>query len=185
VAAFSGTARTFLQDNGDNMIRLGKVSAPQLRVLSRYSTEFPCLTTGIVNAGKLQAEAFRGFTLHIILELLPNQPRGYGPQDVPHLGEDRGPNCLHLPNPPWSQSNPVRHQPNFDDGVDEPTGKGTSRTAPGYYYRTGDNAVGSPEESALLKALLGPGLGLPADDVPDLGVLLLGPMARGGTVSMR
>ena len=32
---------------------------------------------GIVNAGKLQAEAFRGFTLHIVLETLPNQPRGY------------------------------------------------------------------------------------------------------------
>ena len=35
--------RTFLDDNGDNMIRLGEVSRAQLRVFARYSTEFPCL----------------------------------------------------------------------------------------------------------------------------------------------
>ena len=50
-------------------------------MLARYSPEFPCLTGGIVNAGKLQAEAFRNFTLHIVLETLPNQPRGYNQND--------------------------------------------------------------------------------------------------------
>ena len=75
MSSFSATARAFLDKNGDNMVRLGEVSAAQLRVLSRYSTEFPCLTEGIVKAGKLQAEAFRGFMLHIVLETLPRQPR--------------------------------------------------------------------------------------------------------------
>ena len=37
----------------------------------------------------------------------------------------------------------------------------------------------------ILKALLGPGLGVGAEDVPDLGVLLVGPMARGAEVSLR
>lgn len=184
VAAFSDTAKGFLDDNGDNLIRLSQVSAQQLKVFAKYAPEFSCLTSGIVNAGKLQAEAFRGFELHIVLETLKNQPRGYGAQDQPRLGEDRGPNCLHLPNPPWSQSNPVRHQPNFNDGVDEPTGKGTDRVAPNY-YRNGTGMAGSPQESDLLKSLLGPALGLTADQVPDLGVLLLGPMARGAEVSLR
>ena len=184
VAAFSDTAKSFLDDNGDNLIRLSQVSAQQLKVFAKYAPEFACLTKGIVNAGKLQAGAFRNFTLHIVLETLPNQPRGYGPQDVPRLGEDRGPNCLHLPSPPWSQSNPMRHQPNFNDGVDEPTGKGTSRVATNY-YRNGTGLAGSPQESDLLKSLLGPALGLTADQVPDLGVLLLGPMARGAEVSLR
>jgi phospholipid/cholesterol/gamma-HCH transport system substrate-binding protein len=182
VTAFSNTAHDFLQQNGDNLIRLSKVGAEQLRVFARYSPEFPCLTKGIVNAGKLQAEAFRGFTLHIVLETLPNQPRGYGAQDVPRVADNRGPNCLHLPNPPWSQSNPVRHQPNFNDGVDEPTGKGTDRVAPNYYRA---DLAGSRQESALLKSLLGPALGETAADVPDLGVLLVGPMARGAEVSLR
>lgn len=183
VASFSDTARGFLDANGDNLIRLSDLGARQLKVFARYSPEFSCLTSGIVNAGKLQAEAFRNFTLHIVLETLPNQPRAYGPQDKPRFGENRGPNCLHLPNPPWSQSNPVRHQPNFNDGVDEPTGKGISRVSPNY-YRSGVALAGSPQESDLLKSLLGPALGLTATEVPDLGVLLVGPLARGAEVSL-
>jgi phospholipid/cholesterol/gamma-HCH transport system substrate-binding protein len=189
VSNFSDSARTFLDDNEASMIRLGEVSRAQLRVLSRYSTEFPCLLKGIVAAGELQAEAFRGFTLHIVLETLPNQPRPYGPQDKPELGEDRGPTCINLPNPPGSQTNPVRRQPDFRDGVDEPTGKGTQRAATGY---TGlDTSIfgipgyaGSTAETDLLRDLLAPGLGITADDVPDLGALLVGPLARGATVSL-
>jgi phospholipid/cholesterol/gamma-HCH transport system substrate-binding protein len=183
ISSFSDTARGFLEDNGDNLIRLSEIGDEQFGVFAKYAPEYECLTKGIVNAGKLQAEAFRGFMLHIVLETLPNQPRPYGPQDRPHFGEDRGPvSCLHLPNPPWSQSNPVRHQPDFDDGVDEPTGKGTSRVAPNHYFRT---MAGTSSESDLLRSLLGPALGVSAEDVPDLGLLLVGPMARGAEVSLR
>jgi phospholipid/cholesterol/gamma-HCH transport system substrate-binding protein len=182
VSSFADTARGFLDDNGDNLIRLSHVGQAQFRVFAKYAPEFSCLTRGIVNAGKLQAQAFRGFMLHIVLETLPNQPRPYGAQDKPHYGEDRGPDCLHLPNPPWSQSNPVRHQPDFNDGVDEPTGKGTSRVAPNRFFQS---SAGSSQESDLLRSLLGPALGVDADDVPDLGLLLVGPMARGAEVSLR
>jgi phospholipid/cholesterol/gamma-HCH transport system substrate-binding protein len=186
VAAFADTSHDFLAENGDNLIRLGQVSAAQLRVFAKYAPEYPCLTGGIVNAGKLQAEAFRGFTLHIVLEQLPAQPRGYTPADRPRFGETRGPNCLHLPNPPWSQSNPVRHQPNMDDGIDEPTGKGTDRVAPGYAYPTnGAGFAGSASETGMLNSLIGPTLGVSARDVPDLGALLVAPMARGAEVSLR
>jgi phospholipid/cholesterol/gamma-HCH transport system substrate-binding protein len=157
-------------------------------VLARYSTEFPCLLGGLVNGGKLEAAAFRGFTLHIVLETLPNQPRGYTPADQPVYGEDRGPTCLHLPKPPWNQSNPVRRQPDFVDGIDTPTGKGTDRVGTAYDsgVQLGDfgGYAGSPEESDLLDNLLAPSLGTSADQVPDLGGLLLGPMVRGATVSL-
>jgi phospholipid/cholesterol/gamma-HCH transport system substrate-binding protein len=190
VTEFSGTAQTFLDDNGDNLIRLGEVSRAQLRVLARYSTEFPCLLGGLVNSGKREAEAFRGFTLHIILETLPNQPRGYTAADQPVFGDDRGPTCLHLPDPPWNQSNPVSRQPDFNDGVDSPLGKGTDRA--GASYDTGKapaqlgdfgGYAGTPEESQLIDQLIAPSLGTSADAVPDLGSLLLGPMLRGATVS--
>lgn len=185
VSAFSGSAEDFLRTNGDNLIRLGEVSKPQVTMLAKYAPEFSCLTKGIVNAGKLQAEAFRNFTLHIVLETLPNQPRGYNVNDQPRYGEDRGPTCLNLPNPPWSQDNPVRAQPNFDDGVDEPTGKGTSRVAPGPWFRSSEGWTGTANESSFLKELLAPGLGVSSADVSDLGPLLIGPMARGAEVSMR
>ena len=179
LSRFSEDTRVFLDQNGDNIIRLGQLGAQQLRVLAKYAPEYPCLTGGIVNAGKLQAEAFRGFTLHIVLETLPNQPRGYNAADVPRLGERRGPACLHLPTPPWSQQNPLRHQPDFNDGVDSPLGKGISRVEPGFGY------AGTRDEASILKSLLGPGLGLTADAVPDLGVLLVAPMARGAEVTLR
>ncbi len=169
VSSFSDSARTFLDDNGEDLVRLGKASAAQLRVLARYSTEFPCLTQGLVNVGKLQAEAFRGFVLHIILEPLPRQPRAYRPADRPRTAENRGPNCLHLPNPPWSQSNPVRHQPDFNDGVDTPTGKGTQRAA----FGDGDYRYsGSPADVAVLRQMLDAS-GLQGS---DLGALLAGPL---------
>ncbi|WP_246142447.1 MCE family protein [Nocardioides rubriscoriae] len=185
VAGFSDTARTFLADNEDNIVRLGEVSAPTLQVLARYSTEFPCLTGGIVRAGRLQAEAFRNFRLHIVLETLPRQPRPYNVNDVPRIAENRGPTCLNLPNPPWSQANPVRRVPNFNDGVDEPTGKGTDRVATGYLLRDGQSSQGSTGEYDLYRRLMSPGLGVPPAQVPDLGPLLMSPMARGSEVSTR
>jgi phospholipid/cholesterol/gamma-HCH transport system substrate-binding protein len=184
VSSLSAVTERFTRANGDNLVRLGELGAAQLAVLAKYAPEYPCLLGGIVGAGKLQAEAFRGFTLHIVLETIPNQPRGYGPQDVPVYGAKNGPYCGTLPSPPWTQANPFRNQPDFVDGVDEPTGKGTSRVAPGW---SGDAAgyAGGRDESALLKGLLAPGLGVGADDVPDLGVLLVGPMARGAEVTLR
>jgi phospholipid/cholesterol/gamma-HCH transport system substrate-binding protein len=187
VSSFSDTAHDFLRQNGDNIIRLGQVSRPQAAMLARYAPEYPCLLGGLVRAGKREAQAFRDFTLHIVLETLPNQPRGYTPSDNPVYGDDRGPSCLHLRNPPWSQSNPVRHQPNFQDGINSPTGKGTDRVAPGYggSWSRGTGYAGGPGEAGLLKGMLGPSLGVSPQDVPDLGLLLVGPMARGAKVSLR
>jgi phospholipid/cholesterol/gamma-HCH transport system substrate-binding protein len=189
VSSFSDTAHDFLRDNGDNIIRLGQVSRPQAQMLARYAPEYPCLLGGLVNAGKREAVAFRGFTLHIVLETIPHQPRGYTPADQPVYGDRHGPNCLRLPDPPYSQSHPVRHQPNFADGVNSPTGKGTDRVAPSYAargsYTRGTGYAGSAVEARMLKSLLGTTLGETAGDVPDLGVLLVGPMARGAKVSLR
>jgi phospholipid/cholesterol/gamma-HCH transport system substrate-binding protein len=77
VSSFSDTAHDFLKQNGDNIIRLGQLSRPQAQMLARYAPEYPCLLGGLVNAAKREAQVFRGFTLHIVLESLPNQPRGY------------------------------------------------------------------------------------------------------------
>lgn len=186
--SFSNSARTFLEDNGDNLIRLGKVGAAQLDVLAKYSPEFPCLLGGIVTADKRQAEAFRNFTLHIVLETLPRQPRAYNAGDQPRFADDRGPNCANLPAPPVSQANPLRQVPNINDGVDESTGKGTDRVAPGFGDSGSGYGVdysGSPQERAVLDSLLAPGLGVSAEEVPDLGALLIGPMARGAKVELR
>ena len=183
VTGFSNTTRGFLAENDENIVRVNQLSARQLRVFAKYSPEFPCLISGIVNAGKLQAEAFRGFTLHINLELLPNQPRAYGAQDKPRYGDKRGPYCGKLPAPPYNQKNIAPAPDNPDDGVDEPTGKGTSRT--GLPWAQTSASAGSAEEAEFLRSVLAASLGRDSSEVSDLSVLLFAPVARGTELSLR
>jgi phospholipid/cholesterol/gamma-HCH transport system substrate-binding protein len=183
VTGFSNTTRTFLAENDTNIIRVNQLAAQQLRVFAKYSPEFPCLTSGIVNAGKLQAQAFRGFTLHINLELLPNQPRAYGPQDKPRFGDKRGPYCGTLPNSPYNQKNKAPFPSNADDGVDEPTGKGTNRAALPWAESAAD--AGSAQEADFLRSVLAASLGRDSSEVSDLSVMLFAPVARGTEVSLR
>jgi phospholipid/cholesterol/gamma-HCH transport system substrate-binding protein len=187
VTGFANTANAFLAANGDNLIQLGQVSEPAVGTLARYSPEFPCLLAGMDNLRTRVDSAFRNYTLHINLVTLPRQPRGYTPADAPTFHEDRGPACGHLPNPPWAPNKPIKVLPNLADGVDTPTGKGTDRAALSYATGTGSalGYVGSPAETAVLKTLLGPVLGEKAADVPDLGALLVAPMARGAKVSVK
>jgi phospholipid/cholesterol/gamma-HCH transport system substrate-binding protein len=188
VGSFSDTTTEFLDKNDENIIRLGELSVPQLGVLKKYAPEYPCLIGGVRNAIPNQAETFRGFILHINLELLPNQPRGWHTGDLPVSGAKNGPYCGTLPNPPYSQENRFTNVPDVNDGVEEPTGKGTRRVAPGPGLSgdtVTDTLAGSFAEDAFLSALLGPALGVSADDVPDLATLLIAPMARGAEVSLR
>ena len=122
-----------------------------------------------------------------MLETLPNQPRGYTAADKPVSATTADPPACTCPTRPWSQSNPVRRQPDFNDGVDSPTGKGTDRvgTARTAHPRPVRAVLRQRRRVDLLNTLLGPPLGSrPADQVPDLGGLLLGPMARGAKVSI-
>lgn len=180
VTAFSGTAKTFLDNNGDNLVRLGQLSKPQLELLNRYSPEFPCLLRGLVDQAPNLASTFRGFVFHIDLITLPRQPRGYTAKDVPVLGADNGPACLGLPNPKV----PFTGAPNLRDGVDN-LGRGDAqRTAPRVDAASTNAAAGSAEK-AFFGALTAPVLGMPVDQVPDLTTLLFGPLVAGTEVSVR
>jgi phospholipid/cholesterol/gamma-HCH transport system substrate-binding protein len=180
VTAFSGTAKTFLDNNGSNIVRLGQLSKPQLELLNRYSPEFPCLLRGLVDQAPNLASTFRGFVFHIDLITLPRQPRGYGPKDVPVLGADNGPACLGLPKP----AVPFKGAPNLNDGVDNLQRGDAQRTAPTIDTASTNSAAGAAEK-ALFGALTAPVLGMPADQVPDLTTLLFGPLVAGTEVSMR
>ena len=137
-----------------------------------------------MNAGELQAEAFRGFTLHINLELLPNQPRGYDRRTSRGYGDKRGPYCGNLPNPPVHQSNPPR----------SPTTRRRRRradrqghaTAPACRWaRDVRPTPAAPQEADFLRSVLAASLGRDSSEVSDLGVLLFAPVARGTEVSLR
>jgi phospholipid/cholesterol/gamma-HCH transport system substrate-binding protein len=184
VTTVSGTAREFLATNEDNLIHLADINNGLLKTAARYSTEFPCLLGGLENLGVREADAFRNYTLHIVLETIPRQPRRYTPADKPHFGEDRGPACGHLPNPPWSQKNVLKTSPEMNDGVSGPVRRAPVGGRTGEFFRNGFGYAGSPAEAEVYDQLLAPALGVSPKDVPDLGGLLVGPMARGATVGL-
>jgi phospholipid/cholesterol/gamma-HCH transport system substrate-binding protein len=183
VAGLSGTAREFLETNGDNMIRLSHQGQEILPLLARYSPQFPCFLDGATNLIPREEEAFRDKTLHIYVETLPHQPRGYEPGDQPVNGDRRGPfpYCGLIYDAiagRYGQDNlpPRSIVPEIDTGVDYPVGK---RVAPG------DAVVGTEDEQQVIDRLAAPVLDVPVTEVPDLATLLLGPLARGQEVTLR
>ena len=180
VSSFSDTANAFLDENGDNLVRLGQVSEQQLALLARYSPEFPCLLDGIVRQAPRLADTFRGFVFHINLRTIPKQPRGYTPADSPKYADARAPYCGTLPTPPYSPKHPKPSMPDFADGVQG--GNNLKRVAPSFDHAA---ITGTPPDQALIVSLTAPALGIPADQVGDLSTLMFGPLARGSEVSVR
>jgi phospholipid/cholesterol/gamma-HCH transport system substrate-binding protein len=183
VAGFSATTQAFLERNGDNMIRLADQGAQILPLLARYSPEYQCFLKGVVAEIPRNEQAFRNKTLHIVLEQLPRQPRGYNVNDRPEFADSRGPfpYCAEMYaaiNGRYDQQHliPERLIPEIRDGVDYPLGK----RAP-----VGDAVVGTESEQTVIDVAAAPVLGVPVEDVPDLTTLLLGPMARGMEVDVR
>ena len=176
-------AERFLGDNGDNLIRLGDLCRPA-RALRPLRPRVPLPARGHRRRGQAAGRGVpRLHAPHRAGDAAQPAAR-LRAADTPGVRRQARPPLRRVADPPWSQSNPLTYQPDFADGIDEPTGKGTSRVGPGWSGTSAGYAGGRDEES-LLKALLGPGLGVSADDVPDLGVLLVGPMARGAKVSLR
>jgi phospholipid/cholesterol/gamma-HCH transport system substrate-binding protein len=183
VAGLSGTTRQFLEANGDNLIRLSNQGQEVLPLLERYAPQFPCFLDGAVNLIPREEEAFRDQTLHIYVELLPHQPRGYEEGDRPVNGDRRGPFpfcdlMYDAIDGKYGQHRlpPKSIVPQVNDGVDYPLGK---RVA------VGDAVVGTEEEQQVVDRLAAPVLDVPVTEVPDLATLLLGPLARGQGVALR
>ncbi|MEV7687061.1 MCE family protein [Streptomyces bungoensis] len=169
-ASVAGTANDFLNENGDRLITLGRISRPTLELFARYSPEYPCLLQGLVRQEKASEDAFRGGEMRITLEVV--RPQGaYRPGEEPVYGERSGPDCRGLPHPRVPGP-----KPHLRDGTSaagsggaQPAGAGVSAT------RAEQRAVGS---------LVAPVMGVPADQVPPVATLLFGPLARGTAVSV-
>lgn len=186
--SFSDTATGFLNDNGDNIIRLGQLSQPTLALLRRYSPTFPCLLDGIVRQAPMLGNTFRGFVFHINLRTLSKQPRGYTAADAPVYGANNAPNCAGLPNPPVPYYPKGGVFPNLNDGVNN-LGRGDGqRVATGFAQKRSGlttGTSGTASQKALINSIAAPAMGIPVDQVPDLTSLLMAPAMAGTEVSMR
>lgn len=175
--------RGLLADNGEHLIRLAATSRPVLAVLARYAPEYPCFLAGLTAFTPRAEQIFAGGALHITLEAVRDRGK-YVPSDRPAYLADSGPNCAGLPHPqvPF----PQRHVP--DGSAARGTGSLDALPSFGGAGPNGFTAdlgyAGGPAERRLLGALLAPSLHTSPEQVPDIGPLLFGPLARGSVVTL-
>ncbi|MBT2506900.1 MCE family protein [Streptomyces sp. ISL-98] len=169
-ATAADTAEGVLDDNGERLITLGRVSRPTLALFARYSPEYPCLLDGLVQQEARAEETFRGGEMRITLEFVHPRPP-YKPGEEPRYADRSGPDCRGLPNP-GTPAPPTK----LNDGTSGTSGasgkSGTTRTS------------GTAAEQRAVASLVAPVMGVPADEVPAVATLLFGPMARGTAVSV-
>ena len=192
VAGFSGTAEQFLRKNGDNMVTLANQGAQILPLLARYSPEYRCFLRGAVASIYPNEQAFRDKTLHIVLETLQRQPRGYNTSDLPQNADQRGPfpycNLMYRAvHGAYGQNHLVPKYviPQIKDGSSYHFGKRAPVGGAGTRTVMGDAVVGTAEEQQTLSLAAAPVLRVSPDEVPDVTTLLLGPLARGKQVDVR
>jgi phospholipid/cholesterol/gamma-HCH transport system substrate-binding protein len=99
LTTFSDEADVLLRSSEEGIVTALNLLEPISRTLERYSPELPCVVLGLASANKL-AEAAVGGTnpgITTITRLIPGRdPYTYG-ENLPQLGEDRGPVCFGLP----------------------------------------------------------------------------------------
>ncbi|GAA3456678.1 MCE family protein [Dactylosporangium matsuzakiense] len=187
--AAADTTRYFLERHGDQLIKVGDVSRPVLELLAAYAPEYPCLLQGLVALQPRVEQAFTGGRMHITLEVTRDNGK-YLPGDRPAYGADNGPNCRGLPGP----GVPAPGVP-INDGYDYGTAHpGTTKLPVGTIPATAggqtagappSSEAGSPEERKLLEPLIGGAMGVPPVEVPDIAMLLWGPLLRGAVVGAK
>jgi len=185
-AGFATTTADFLDANGERIIRVGRVSRPTVEVFAKYSPQYPCISTAMVNWIPRIDQAWRDDQFHITVEVT-QQRQGYHPGEEPRWGEDRAPDCRGLPGRFGNQEQPWRGD-HFDDGTDHgPSSAGSALPA----MFAGKAALGIPDpdaglagtvqEQELVTALLRPGASRPS----AITTLLAGPMLRGTEVNQQ
>jgi phospholipid/cholesterol/gamma-HCH transport system substrate-binding protein len=163
VTAASQDLTTFLNANDNNIINLSANSLSSLRVLARYSAEFPCvfqqLTGFTPNMDKVLGAGTDQPGLHANVDIVPALSPYQPTVNAPRYDDDLGPHCYSVP---FSGTS-------LNDG-------GIKVAAAGL------GSANSAQENQLITELAAPKLNVPPDKLADWSSVLLGPLYRGTTV---
>src|SRR5262249_6355211 len=169
VTTASQDLQSFLDANASNIIKLNADSLPSLRILARYSPEFPCVLKDLAGfvpaADKLLGKGTGQPGLHVqmivVPPLAPNNIGSYvAAPDTPVFGDTLAPHCYPVPFPGIT----------LNDGAAPSSSSAAAPASPGttHGHRAGRPAhttaaqgqlAGSPAESELVRELAGMALG--------------------------
>lgn len=188
----AGDLQSFLDANSANIIQLNADSVGTLKILARYSPEFPCALKDLVNfepaINKLLGKGTSQPGLHVQAIVVPplgphNIGRYVFRQDTPKFGDNLGPKCYSVPFKGITLNDGAAPSDPGTTAVPAgtPRGAGHARQA----HTTAAQLAGSPAEGELVRELTGMELGRSPALVPAWGSLLTAPLFRGTTVTLR
>jgi phospholipid/cholesterol/gamma-HCH transport system substrate-binding protein len=123
---FSNQTRDLVRASASGLQATVSLLAPVTSLLARYSPELPCLVGGLASANKLAENAVGGTNPGVttITRIQPGaQPYRY-PDNLPVVGDRRGPGCFGLP---WVDASEARQpSPRFISGANPHAGAGTT-----------------------------------------------------------
>ncbi|GAA3518761.1 MCE family protein [Nocardioides daeguensis] len=122
LTGFSVEADTLLRNSEQGLVTSLDLLSPVTKVLERYSPELPCVLLGLASANKLAEDAVGGThpgITTITRVIPPRDPYTYG-ENLPIVGDDRGPRCYGLP---YVDAQEAEQQvPDFQTGANPYTG---------------------------------------------------------------
>jgi phospholipid/cholesterol/gamma-HCH transport system substrate-binding protein len=190
VTTASQDLQSFLNANSSNIIKLNADSTATLRILARYSPEFPCALKDLANfvpaADRLLGKGTGQHGLHVqmivVPPLGPNHIGHYvAGKDTPVYGDNLGPHCYPIPFPGITLNDGAA--PSSSAAMASPRSHPPAQRA--HTTAAQGQLAGSPTERALVRELTGMALGRSPSKIPDWGSLLTAPLFRGTTVSLR
>jgi phospholipid/cholesterol/gamma-HCH transport system substrate-binding protein len=185
--AMADRTRLFLTTHGDQIIRLGDVSRPVLELLAVYAPEYPCVFAGL-RAGQPKAEeVFATGKMRITLEITRDNGKYVPGRDEPIYGARNGPLCWGLPDNPPIPAPEFPINDGYDYGAARPPSAPLPVGIPGVAPGSGPSmgSAGTDAEKNLIRPIVGAATGVPPVEVPDIAVILWGPLLRGALVSAR
>ncbi|WP_263252133.1 MCE family protein [Saccharopolyspora rosea] len=194
----SANLKSFLDTNGNNLIRLSGTSLSTLDLLAEYAPEYPCMLNQFAAAIPIADRSFGKGTdtpdiAKFTIEITGSRGKYRPGIDTPRYLDRRGPRCYPFVEPPktfpqYPPGGPVQDGSTFPAPPRDqvfpwaPPATTSPQAAPAPQAAPVAN---SPAEQHLIGALMAPQLGVPAREVPNWSGLLVGPVYRGTEVNLR
>jgi phospholipid/cholesterol/gamma-HCH transport system substrate-binding protein len=195
VTGASDTTRDLLARNETDILRVNKVNRGVIDLLAKYSPEYPCFFRGYAGLvprihaalpDHLPGSTRKNRSAAVVVEFVPSYPTYQYPIDLPQFSDTRGPSCYGLPHPPQRLPRIAFKDGTEDDprfaALAQSSVSAQSLVSPAASPQMG--SAGTADERQSLSTLLGPVLGMPSSQVPDLATMLFGPLGRGATVNL-
>jgi virulence factor Mce family protein len=207
----SNVLNGFLADNEQRLIQVTGQTTKIYGLLDEYSPEFTCLLAGLNDLADRANSAIYDDQIHLNVTVdtdLANggfQTQPYTPGQEPRTVTGYGPHCFGLPDNPQPTVNgkfqipsefqllcdgaPLTYQ---GESVHYPTSPGAKPPAGGTRCKqpnaspaSASSAMNSPEENAMVNALVAGQLHTTPNKVPGVATLLVAPLLRGQQVVVK